>query len=165
MIRRPPRSTLFPYTTLFRSLIVPRSKSISPHFRPNISLCRNPVDAARRTNVRSRSARPSISALISAGTRVAGGVWRLALWRKIGRGAGRGKGEISGGGGSFKKKKKDKRGAGVDIEYNKTRLASLCRDVPGTRKTQTSLHQAHRPWPDCARYQCVSSSPRRSVLS
>src|SRR2546425_12533343 len=24
MIRRPPRSTLFPYTTLFRSLIVPR---------------------------------------------------------------------------------------------------------------------------------------------
>src|SRR5256885_16593773 len=24
MIRRPPRSTLFPYTTLFRSLVVPR---------------------------------------------------------------------------------------------------------------------------------------------
>ena len=54
------------------TLIVPRSKSISPHFKPNISLCRNPVDAARRTNVRSRSARPSINALISAGTRMAG---------------------------------------------------------------------------------------------
>src|SRR2546430_5566016 len=26
MIRRPPRSTLFPYTTLFRSLIVPESR-------------------------------------------------------------------------------------------------------------------------------------------
>src|SRR5260370_13390722 len=26
MIRRPPRSTLFPYTTLFRSYITPRSK-------------------------------------------------------------------------------------------------------------------------------------------
>src|SRR6266850_7674014 len=53
-----------PYTMERMTLIVPRSKSISPHFRPNISLCRNPVDAARRTNVRSRSARPSISALI-----------------------------------------------------------------------------------------------------
>src|SRR6266581_3353532 len=47
-----------PYTMERMTLIVPRSKSISPHFRPNISLCRNPVDAARRTNVRSRSARP-----------------------------------------------------------------------------------------------------------
>src|SRR2546429_6638729 len=26
MIRRPPRSTLFPYTTLFRSLIAPRAR-------------------------------------------------------------------------------------------------------------------------------------------
>src|SRR5436190_10582413 len=38
-----------PYTMERMTLIVPRSKSISPHFRPNISLCRNPVDAARRT--------------------------------------------------------------------------------------------------------------------
>src|SRR3712207_9243722 len=28
MIRRPPRSTLFPYTTLFRSLVVQRNKAI-----------------------------------------------------------------------------------------------------------------------------------------
>jgi hypothetical protein len=61
------------------TLIVPRSKSISPHFKPNISLCRNPVDAARRTNVRSPGASPSISALISAGSGMAGGVRRLAL--------------------------------------------------------------------------------------
>src|SRR2546428_1598579 len=30
MIRRPPRSTLFPYTTLFRSLSMPRSSSRPP---------------------------------------------------------------------------------------------------------------------------------------
>src|SRR3712207_7734598 len=32
MIRRPPRSTLFPYTTLFRSLIR-TDLALSPHFR------------------------------------------------------------------------------------------------------------------------------------
>src|SRR2546422_8606426 len=31
MIRRPPRSTLFPYTTLFRSIDVFRRNSIAPH--------------------------------------------------------------------------------------------------------------------------------------
>src|SRR5256885_9794803 len=30
MIRRPPRSTLFPYTTLFRSVKVPRSPCLMP---------------------------------------------------------------------------------------------------------------------------------------
>src|SRR2546422_6365100 len=30
MIRRPPRSTLFPYTTLFRSLGMPRFRPIAP---------------------------------------------------------------------------------------------------------------------------------------
>src|SRR5438093_5536672 len=30
MIRRPPRSTLFPYTTLFRSLIMERKVSLPP---------------------------------------------------------------------------------------------------------------------------------------
>src|SRR2546430_12411887 len=35
MIRRPPRSTLFPYTTLFRSLRFPRRPgSLRPHRRP-----------------------------------------------------------------------------------------------------------------------------------
>src|SRR3712207_7457834 len=30
MIRRPPRSTLFPYTTLFRSTLTGRSKPVAP---------------------------------------------------------------------------------------------------------------------------------------
>src|SRR2546430_3411287 len=37
MIRRPPRSTLFPYTTLFRSRVSPVSPAISsrvPHIHP-----------------------------------------------------------------------------------------------------------------------------------
>src|SRR2546426_7420723 len=33
MIRRPPRSTLFPYTTLFRSLLLKSSAPCSPCFR------------------------------------------------------------------------------------------------------------------------------------
>src|SRR3712207_6888272 len=36
MIRRPPRSTLFPYTTLFRSLISPSGKSVILHDRSGI---------------------------------------------------------------------------------------------------------------------------------
>src|SRR2546430_5988833 len=33
MIRRPPRSTLFPYTTLFRSLIMTRDHILTARFR------------------------------------------------------------------------------------------------------------------------------------
>jgi hypothetical protein len=40
---------------------------MSPHFEPNISLCRKPVEAARRTNVRSRTSKLSTGALISEG--------------------------------------------------------------------------------------------------
>src|SRR2546426_5112922 len=36
MIRRPPRSTLFPYTTLFRSVMV-ASDGISPHGHPRLA--------------------------------------------------------------------------------------------------------------------------------
>src|SRR5258708_14364989 len=36
MIRRPPRSTLFPYTTLFRSLRICTSSAITPAYRPSI---------------------------------------------------------------------------------------------------------------------------------
>src|SRR2546430_11382430 len=32
MIRRPPRSTLFPYTTLFRSIAIPEPDSLNPPF-------------------------------------------------------------------------------------------------------------------------------------
>src|SRR2546429_8856933 len=70
-----------PYTMERVTLIVPWSKSTLPHFKPNNSLCRNPVDAARGTNVRSLCARPLISALISAGIKMAGAVRRFALLR------------------------------------------------------------------------------------
>src|SRR2546427_6823554 len=33
MIRRPPRSTLFPYTTLFRSFALPRPQGVAPAHR------------------------------------------------------------------------------------------------------------------------------------
>src|SRR5437762_11027903 len=33
MLRRPPRSTLFPYTTLFRSTVITSSISVNPRFR------------------------------------------------------------------------------------------------------------------------------------
>src|SRR5439155_1566875 len=33
LIRRPPRSTLFPYTTLFRSCAIPQRESRERHFR------------------------------------------------------------------------------------------------------------------------------------
>src|SRR5258708_32028592 len=36
MIRRPPRSTLFPYTTLFRSHAEPRRLRIGPGSRPGV---------------------------------------------------------------------------------------------------------------------------------
>jgi len=54
------------------TLIVPWLKSISPHFKPDNSLCRNPVVAARSTSVRSRIAKPLTNALISAGVRIIG---------------------------------------------------------------------------------------------
>src|SRR2546422_8068454 len=39
MIRRPPRSTLFPYTTLFRSLKMPPLMPVRKHDRLSIRLC------------------------------------------------------------------------------------------------------------------------------
>ena len=38
--------------------MTPPAKSMSPHFKPNNSLCRKPVNAASRTKVRSRRPRP-----------------------------------------------------------------------------------------------------------
>src|SRR2546429_6689795 len=47
MIRRPPRSTLFPYTTLFRSLLRPRPRRIH-HSSPGQRFpCPPPSDLAR----------------------------------------------------------------------------------------------------------------------
>src|SRR2546429_1987727 len=41
MIRRPPRSTLFPYTTLFRSMVafLHRHGARAPGIRPRVGLC------------------------------------------------------------------------------------------------------------------------------
>src|SRR3712207_8785003 len=54
MIRRPPRSTLFPYTTLFRSLVAPHRHPGSSHpvlhdavDRPHRRRTVGPVDNAR----------------------------------------------------------------------------------------------------------------------
>src|SRR2546422_2425492 len=57
MIRRPPRSTLFPYTTLFRSRLIPPhdfGKTGSPYnfcFAAVISSTRNPVYAKQKLSV------------------------------------------------------------------------------------------------------------------
>jgi hypothetical protein len=68
-----------PYTMERVTLIFLWAKSMSPHFKPNISLCRKPVEAARRTNVRSRTSKLSTNALISLGTSTVGGLRRFAL--------------------------------------------------------------------------------------
>jgi hypothetical protein len=59
------------------TFIVFWAKSMSPHFTPNNSLCRKPVDAAIKTNVRSRILKTN--ALISVGARTVGGLRRFAL--------------------------------------------------------------------------------------
>src|SRR3989475_3427342 len=49
MIRRPPRSTLFPYTTLFRSLRAARqARAVPPVVRQAIPLRAGPVHQPRR---------------------------------------------------------------------------------------------------------------------
>src|SRR5260370_4875442 len=39
MIRRPPRSTLFPYTTLFRSIALGNDHAVVPHHLPELFDC------------------------------------------------------------------------------------------------------------------------------
>src|SRR2546426_12200732 len=47
MIRRPPRSTLFPYTTLFRSVLVLRAHGTLESLRAFAELLRRPTNGAR----------------------------------------------------------------------------------------------------------------------
>src|SRR2546430_13769086 len=108
MIRRPPRSTLFPYTTLFRSQRGPRVHRaaahawpawtcgvgrIPPGLRQGALNPRGPRGLARRD-----ARRVGAAAARGGGGRGGGGV---------GRGAGGGRGESSGGARSLKKKKKE----------------------------------------------------------
>src|SRR5438034_1788612 len=51
MIRRPPRSTLFPYTTLFRS----QARAASPACQPPRAASGRPIAPCRRSCGRSRS--------------------------------------------------------------------------------------------------------------
>src|SRR3989454_11030013 len=94
MIRRPPRSTLFPYTTLFRSC-----DRIDPGRRGGdgrLGSCR----------ARARGARHPAAAGVRPGGRRAppprGG---RAGTREVGKGGGWGRGGVSGGRRSLKKKK------------------------------------------------------------
>src|SRR5690348_18070731 len=71
MIRRPPRSTLFPYTTLFRSRVeaVARRPHPHPHRRLRLPTTTRPLRRARsrrglgsdRKSTRLNSSHPSIS--------------------------------------------------------------------------------------------------------
>src|SRR2546427_10880530 len=83
MIRRPPRSTLFPYTTLFRSYGAS-----------------GPVRSAGAA--RGRLTRPRIRWNTTKNI----GVMKIPTQAEIGRASCRGRGEISGGAVSLKKKKK-----------------------------------------------------------
>src|SRR2546430_13284366 len=55
MIRRPPRSTLFPYTTLFRSGPCPESRLGAPRRRSRCDRSRRGGDARRRARRARRS--------------------------------------------------------------------------------------------------------------
>src|SRR3989442_2239652 len=49
MIRRPPRSTLFPYTTLFRSQLLEQRSQIGLHIGQSIDRCLNEVREDRKS--------------------------------------------------------------------------------------------------------------------
>src|SRR6266511_6494919 len=64
MIRRPPRSTLFPYTTLFRSRwALARTRDIAGRSRPRAP----PVRSHRSRRRRAASADPTVPASLAAG--------------------------------------------------------------------------------------------------
>src|SRR5258708_15100774 len=57
MIRRPPRSTLFPYTTLFRSPRAAPPRRSAVRYRPRIRPCRRPP--CRPADARGRRCTPA----------------------------------------------------------------------------------------------------------
>src|SRR5256885_5405201 len=64
MIRRPPRSTLFPYTTLFRSAQRPARAARRQHVEGSPETCALPVSAARRRSRDRKSTRLNSSHLV-----------------------------------------------------------------------------------------------------
>src|SRR5690348_17831920 len=67
MIRRPPRSTLFPYTTLFRSVVRPRREASGDDARDDAGhasrprRAHDPLGVRDRKSTRLNSSHPSIS--------------------------------------------------------------------------------------------------------
>src|SRR3712207_7550380 len=72
MIRRPPRSTLFPYTTLFRSSVGPAEVGTSGARRRNCARASSRNDATMTSAV--RPSRPSTSATAASYGRAWGAV-------------------------------------------------------------------------------------------
>src|SRR5256885_9917798 len=56
MIRRPPRSTLFPYTTLFRSIYQVNPTKVNPTVQPNIMILGQHLTPASTVQVGGRAA-------------------------------------------------------------------------------------------------------------
>src|SRR2546430_8581457 len=65
MIRRPPRSTLFPYTTLFRSMLAPGAIPIPPTWAARASERRSPVKLQHGTTSNSSRSEEHTSELQS----------------------------------------------------------------------------------------------------
>src|SRR3712207_9452655 len=63
MIRRPPRSTLFPYTTLFRSASATARGRSPPHGGSEVSLVQRPYVLRRRLSLEIRRAGAGRAAL------------------------------------------------------------------------------------------------------
>src|SRR2546430_13666999 len=61
MIRRPPRSTLFPYTTLFRSSFMPATVSVAPENLTGNRKNEEPRGARDRKSTRLNSSHSQIS--------------------------------------------------------------------------------------------------------
>src|SRR5438876_3809542 len=61
MIRRPPRSTLFPYTTLFRSLVAAGASAVLPYLADEFAESLEPGGMERSEEPRLNSSHPSIS--------------------------------------------------------------------------------------------------------
>src|SRR5205814_3700241 len=80
MIRRPPRSTLFPYTTLFRSQVEPAGEArgrVSNAF-PGTDLRRNDLDLRQRAALFAVRITEDQADLIDAGVRIPMRPWRRA---------------------------------------------------------------------------------------
>src|SRR5256884_7781442 len=103
MIRRPPRSTLFPYTTLFRSYIAALAKRFPGDAKSDLRAAAEQYrDAMREVMKRFPDDLDAATLFAEAGMNLhPWGLWRTDGTPEIGRAAWRGRGEISGVAGSL----------------------------------------------------------------